>query len=72
MTISNKNSLTKEKENNIKIKTKVQSAKILLEPSKNVKLKIQKGKTPEKKSKNVGNQNMRISSNSKTNRKIKK
>ena len=50
----------------------MQSAKILLEPSKNVKLRIQKGKTPEKKFKNMGSQNIRISSNTKTNKKTKK
>ena len=69
---SKKNSLTKEKQNNIKTKTKIQSAKILLEPIKNVKLRIQKDRTPEKRSKNVGIQNVRINSNIKTNKKTKK
>ena len=69
---SKKNSLTKEKQNNIKTKTKIQSAKILLEPIKNVKLRIQKDSTPEKRSKNVGIQNVRINSNIKTNKKTKK
>ena len=69
---SKKNSLTKEKENSIKTKSKVQSAKILLVPTKNVKLKIHKGKTPEKRSKNIGSQNARISSGTRTNKKTKK
>ena len=67
---SKKNSLTKEKENSIK--TKVQSAKFLFVPSKNVKLRIQKGKTPEKRSKNIGSQNAIMSSKVKTSKKTKK
>lgn len=41
-------------------------------PSKNVKLRIQKGKTPEKRSKNIGSQNAIMSSKVKTSKKTKK